>query len=266
MATITMAKVSKVWMSPGTGRGLLHALSDFSMTVDDGEFVCVVGPSGCGKSTLLRMVAGLETPTGGEILMDGRPIAGRPSWERGLIFQDYALFPWRSVLENITFGPQARGVDKEERQRIARELVELVGLAGFEGAYPSQLSGGMQQRVALARALANDPLVLLMDEPFSSVDALTREGLQDELLRIWQLRRKSVIFVTHDIVEALYLSDRVVVMTGRPGTVRQELVVGVRRPRDRDDVRFSGQVREIRELLRSEESFVQPARERRGAI
>ena len=246
---IRVADVSKTWRAHPGGQGAVDALASVSLTVEDGEFVCLLGPSGCGKSTLLRMIAGLEVPSTGDIVMDGRSIIGQPGWQRGLIFQDYALFPWRTVVANIAFGLEARNVATAERASRCEELIDLVGLRGFEHAYPRQLSGGMQQRVSLARALANTPLVLLMDEPFSSVDALTREALQDELLRIWQLRRTTIIFVTHDVGEALYLADRVIVMSARPGSIRREVRVDVERPRDRDDVRFGLQIREIRKLL-----------------
>ena len=178
----------------------------------------LLGPSGCGKSTLLRLIAGLDTPTSGDVKIDGQRVIS-PGVDRGMIFQDYALFPWRNVKHNITFGMEARKIPRARRDLIAQELIDLIGLTAFEDAYPSQLSGGMQQRVALARALANDPEVLLMDEPFSAVDLQTRELLQDELLRVWQIKRKTIVFVTHDINEAVYLADRVITMSARPGQI-----------------------------------------------
>lgn len=197
----------------------LTAVEDLTLDVADGEFVAIVGPSGCGKSTLLDMVAGLSSPTGGQILLDGRPITG-PGLDRGIVFQQYALLPWRTALGNVEFGLEARGLRRAQRTRTAREHLELVGLVGFEGRYPHELSGGMKQRVAIARSLAFDPEVLLMDEPFAALDAQTRESLQDELLRIWRATGKTVVFITHGIEEAVYLGQRVVVLTPRPGRVR----------------------------------------------
>jgi len=194
------------------------ALEDLTLEVAAGELVTVVGPSGCGKSTLLDLVAGLSAPSAGRILLDGTPITG-PGLDRGIVFQQYALLPWRTAQGNVELGLEGRGIRKAERRRIAREHLDLVGLAGFEQRYPHELSGGMKQRVAIARSLAFDPEVLLMDEPFAALDAQTREGLQDELLRIWRATGKTIVFITHGIEEAVYLGQRVVVLTPRPGRV-----------------------------------------------
>jgi NitT/TauT family transport system ATP-binding protein len=208
----------------------LTVLDGVTFDVQDGEFVAIVGPSGCGKTTLLKVVHGLLPRTAGVIAVDGRQVES-PSEDRGFVFQQDSLFPWRTVRGNITLGLEARKVDGATRARVAAELAELVGLTGFEDHYPHQLSGGMRQRVNVARALAVDPKVLLMDEPFSSLDAQTREVLQEELLRIWASRHKTVMFVTHQIDEAAYLADRVVVLTSRPGRVKAEIPIELPRPR-----------------------------------
>ncbi|MCD6673219.1 MAG: ABC transporter ATP-binding protein [Burkholderiaceae bacterium] len=245
---IKVERVEKVWPPHQTRSSPLTALSDVNLQIERGQFIVLLGPSGCGKSTLLRMIAGLDVPTAGRITLNEVPIAG-PGPERGMIFQDYALFPWRNVLRNVTFGLEARGIGANERSSVALELINLVGLSGFESAYPGQLSGGMQQRVSLARALANDPEVLLMDEPFSAVDSQTRETLQEELLRIWRVKHKTVIFVTHDIAEAAFLADRVVTMATRPGRVRSDIAIGLERPRDRTNPEFVRLCRRLREEL-----------------
>lgn len=206
------------------------ALDGFSLDVEEGEFVCLVGPSGCGKSTFLRLVAGLDAPSTGKLLYKGQPIVG-PGAERGMAFQAYALFPWMTVRQNVEFGPWARGLPAAERQAAARRLIEMVGLDGFENKYPHELSGGMQQRAALARLFANDPAVLLMDEPLAAVDAQTRELLQEELLNLWEATKKTVLFVTHSIEEAVFLADRVVIMTKRPGQVKAIVSCPLARPR-----------------------------------
>jgi NitT/TauT family transport system ATP-binding protein len=216
-----------------SGRGALTpALAGLDLTVGDGEFVSIVGPSGCGKSTLLGCVAGIVPYDTGTLLLDGQPILG-PGTDRATVFQDPSLLPWRTVLDNIAYGLaiQRRGTSAE-RAAIARDLVALVGLAGFERHYPGELSGGMRQRVNLARALAVDPDILLLDEPFAALDAQTREQLQVELARIRADRRRTVLFVTHDIEEAIFLADRVVALTGRPGTVRATLTVDLPQPRE----------------------------------
>jgi NitT/TauT family transport system ATP-binding protein len=200
------------------------AVEGLSLDVEAGEFLTLVGPSGCGKSTLLDLLGGFSTPTAGRVLLDGKPVTGT-GLDRGIVFQQYALFPWRTALENVEFGLEAKGVGARERRVIARENLALVGLRGFEDRHPHELSGGMKQRVAIARCLAHDPDVLLMDEPFAAVDAQTRESLQDELLRTWERARTTVIFVTHGIDEALYLGQRVAVMTSRPGRIKEVVEV-----------------------------------------
>ena len=208
-----------------------EALRDVSLQVDAGEFISIVGASGCGKTTLLRIVDGLKAPTRGQIWVDGKPVQ-KPGPDRGFVFQEDALFPWRTVLDNVIFGLEVQGKSKKEARARADGLVGLVGLSGFEQHFPHELSGGMRQRANLARALTIDPDVLLMDEPFASLDAQTREIMQAELLRIWRSNRKTVLFVTHQIDEAVFLADRVVVMTSRPGQVKAVLDVNIQRPRD----------------------------------
>jgi sulfonate transport system ATP-binding protein len=214
----------------GTGSSRFEALRDLSLSVRAGEFVCLLGPSGCGKSTLLGALAGHLRIAHGSIRLDGIEI-GEPDPERGLVFQHHTLFPWKTVLENVAYGLKMRGIDRRARERDARQLIELIGLAGFERRYPRELSGGMQQRVEIARVLINRPRVLLMDEPFGALDALTRSRMQELLLELWTRIRTTVIFVTHDIDEALFLADRVLVLSRAPGTVLDELPV--RRPRPR---------------------------------
>lgn len=208
------------------------SVSDVNLEVAEGEFVCLLGPSGCGKTTLLRLAAGLDSPTGGELLLDGKRIEGINK-ECGFVFQEYVLFPWRTVKDNIEFGPEVKGMPKEERERSSRYYIELMGLSGFESHYPHELSGGMKQRVGIARAYANNPKLLLMDEPFGALDAQTRNLMQTELLRIWEKEHKSALFVTHSVDEAVYLADRIVVMTARPGTVKEVFKVNLPRPRVR---------------------------------
>ena len=210
--------------------GDLHVLQNIDLKVERGEFIAVVGPSGCGKTTFLRMVAGLEPASSGTILLDGQKLRG-PGGNRGFVFQNDSLLPWRTVLANALIGPEVMGqVGAKERQRTL-DLLKLVGLGGFEGYYPRQLSGGMRQRVNLARALAIDPEILLMDEPFASLDAQTREIMQTELMRIWEQGRKTVLFVTHQIDEAVFLSDRVLVFARRPGRLQESLEIKLPRPR-----------------------------------
>lgn len=211
------------------------ALQDVNLTVHKGEFLTIVGPSGCGKSTLLDLIAGLATPTSGELYIDGKKIT-KPALDRGIVMQGYALFPWRTVRHNVEFGLEIKGVPKKDRKEISESFLKLVGLTGFEDRYPYELSGGMKQRVAIARALAYDPEVLLMDEPFAAVDAQTREVLQDELLRIWEETKKTIIFVTHSIDEAVSLADRVAVMSANPGSIKEIVNVGLPRPRRVGDV------------------------------
>jgi NitT/TauT family transport system ATP-binding protein len=200
------------------------AIADISLEIRAGEFLAVVGPSGCGKSTLLDLLGGLTTPTTGRILVDGEPVSG-PGLDRGVVFQQYALLPWRTAQANVEFGLEAKRVPRRERRERARDYLSLVGLDGFAGHYPHELSGGMRQRVAIARSLAFDPGVLLMDEPFGALDAQTRELLQEELLRIWQRTGKTVVFITHGIDEAVYLGERVAVLTARPGRIKEVVTV-----------------------------------------
>ncbi|WP_019930391.1 ABC transporter ATP-binding protein [Nocardia sp. BMG111209] len=238
----------------GRGRsGAFSALQDVTLELRNGEFLVLVGPSGSGKSTLLDLLGGLTAPTTGQILLDGRPITG-PGLDRGVVFQQYALLPWRTARANIELGLEAKGIRRRQRRAIADDYLELVGLGGFGDRYPHELSGGMKQRVAIARSLAFDPEVLLMDEPFAALDAQTRESLQDELLRIWQTTGKTILFITHGIDEAVYLGQRVAVLTSRPGRIKA--VVDIDIDRDGDDIRSSAQFRRLRHeiwtLLQSE--------------
>ena len=212
-------------------RGPVRALQGFDIDVGEGEFLSIVGPSGCGKSTFLNILLGLIKPDSGDIRLHGKPIAG-PGTDRAMVFQEFGLLPWRTVRNNIELGLELKGVASDARRVTSQRLIEMVGLSGFEGHYPHELSGGMKQRVGLARALATDPDVLLMDEPFAALDAQTRDLMQVELLRIWQEARKTVLFVTHQIDEAIYLSDRVMVMTKRPGRAKKIFPIDLPRPRD----------------------------------
>ena len=231
-----------------------EALRDVSLQVETGEFISIVGASGCGKTTLLRIVDGLRPPTRGEVWVDGRPV-DRPGPDRGFVFQQDGLFPWRTIIDNVIFGLEVQGKSKGEARKRADTLLRLVGLNGFEQHFPHELSGGMRQRANLARALTIDPDVLLMDEPFASLDAQTREIMQSELLRIWRSNRKTVLFVTHQIDEAVYLADRVVVMTSRPGQVKAVVDVAIPRPRDlsvKRTPRFLELVDEIWKMIEEE--------------
>ena len=233
------------------------ALDDFDLEIREGEFLSVLGPSGCGKSTFLSILAGLADKSGGSIHIDGRPLSGINA-NQGVVFQGYALFPWRTVLENIEVGLEIRGVGKAERRERAREYLDLVGLHGFGARYPHEISGGMKQRVAIARSLVYEPDVLLMDEPFAALDAQTREILQDELLRIWDKHKITIVFITHSLDEAIYLSDRIAVMTHRPGRVKEIIEVPLERPR-LAEVRNSEQFVHLRqrawEVLKDEVRF-----------
>lgn len=241
MALLEICGVSKRFEADGTE---VETLRDVSLAIEEGEFVCFIGPSGCGKTTLLRIIAGLETPTDGAVFLEGGPIEG-PGPERGMVFQEYSLFPWRNVLDNITFGPELKGVPKAARVERARTYLKMVGLDRFEKSYPHELSGGMKQRVAIARALVNDPLALLMDEPFGALDAQTRNIMQSELLRIWEEEKKTVIFVTHSVDEAIYLADRIVIMSARPGRIKDIIDIDLSRPR----IRTSPEVNQIRDRI-----------------
>jgi NitT/TauT family transport system ATP-binding protein len=228
----------------------IEALRDANLVVEKGEFVCLIGASGCGKSTLLRIVAGFEPPSAGEALMWDKAIAG-PAPDRGMVFQDYGLFPWLSVRQNIGFGPASRGLPKAELRVLVDRFVDMVGLTRFADAYPHQLSGGMKQRVAIARVLANDAEMVLMDEPFGALDAMTRERLQDELLDIWQRTKLTVLFVTHSIEEAIFLADRVVVMEPGPGRIASEHRIELPRPRDVSSPEFNAVRRDLSARLHS---------------
>ena len=232
------------------------ALKDLSMEVPDKQFAVIVGPSGCGKSSLLDLIAGLRDTTGGQCRIDGTTIQ-RPGSDRGMVFQTYSLFPWLTVKRNIEFGPSINGVPKDEREERTAHYVNTVGLSGFEDAYPTQLSGGMRQRVAIARALANDPRVLLMDEPFGALDSQTRSIMQQLLLDIWEQEHKTVLFVTHDIDEALYLGDVVYVMSARPGRIMDTISVDLDRPRDYDIITSSEFIDLKRRIMTSLHSEVE---------
>jgi NitT/TauT family transport system ATP-binding protein len=232
-AMIAIDRVSQVFRTSGRQDHL--AISDISLTIEDGAFVSILGPSGCGKSTLLYIVGGFVSPTEGIARVKGKAIRG-PGPDRGPVFQEFALFPWKSVLGNVMYGPRQQGVKSAEAEAQSRALIEKVGLKGFEHFYPKELSGGMKQRVALARTLAYHPAVLLMDEPFGALDAHTRTRLQNDLLNIWERDRKTVLFVTHSVEEAVFLSDRVVVMTRAPGRIKQIVEIDLPRPRRRSEL------------------------------
>lgn len=251
MKSLEIRNLQKTYFDPYAGTNVT-AVHDVSLDIREGEFVSVVGPSGCGKTTILNMVAGFLPVTGGEIRVGGRPVKG-PGADRGVVFQSFALFPWKTVLDNVGFGPKMRGVGKPERDRIAREYLALAGLSHAAERYPNELSGGMQQRVGVVRALANDPDVLLMDEPFASVDAQTRMTLQEELTRIWQEKQHTVLFITHDVAEAVFLADRVVVLS--KGRVLRDIPVTLSRPRVWDEVteqdEFKRLSAEVLQMVRS---------------
>ena len=232
------------------GDGELEALAPVDLTIPKGEFVCLIGASGCGKSTLLRIIAGFEEPTTGDVSIDSKAITG-PGSDRGMVFQDYALFPWMTVHENISFGPRQRQLPREEIAKTAGEFVRMVGLERFADRYPNQLSGGMKQRVAIARVLANNANILLMDEPFGALDALTREQLQHELLQIWKRTGVTTIFVTHSVEEAVLLADRVLVMSAGPGRIDSDFRIDLARPRDVSSPEFNALRRDIARRLTS---------------
>jgi NitT/TauT family transport system ATP-binding protein len=228
-------------------KGNISVLEHFDLDIYEGEFMSLLGPSGCGKSTFLNILAGLDKYDGGEILVDDAPLKER-SFNRGIVFQSYALLPWRTVIKNLEVGLEIRHIEKKERRRIARHYLELVGLTAFENQYPHQLSGGMRQRVAIARVLAYQPDLLLMDEPFAALDAQTRENLQIELLRIWEADKKTILFVTHSIDEAILLSDRVAFMSSQPGHIKEIINIDLPRPRT-EDIRNSAEFARIRKNL-----------------
>jgi NitT/TauT family transport system ATP-binding protein len=244
MPHIEVRDVSLTYDTPAGG---VTGVAGASFDIEQSEFVCLVGPSGCGKSTLLNIIAGFLAPTSGEVRIGGEPVTGR-GMDRGIVFQDFAqLFPWRTALRNVAFGLEMKGVPIREREKIALEQLRLVNLEKFANAYPHHLSGGMQQRVAIARALAYNPSVLLMDEPFAALDALTRDDMQRLLADVWRATHKTVVYVTHNVAEAVYLADRVVVMTPHPGTVKCQVPIRLDRPRDPLSVEF---LEHQKELLR----------------
>jgi len=235
MVPIEIRDVTLVYDTPG---GKVPGVKEIKLDIGASEFVCIVGPSGCGKSTLLNIIAGFLAPASGQILIDGKTVSGHGT-DRGIVFQDFAqLFPWRTALGNVEFGLEMKGIAKQEREAIAREQLRLVKLEKFVSSYPHHLSGGMQQRVAIARALAYNPSVLLMDEPFAALDAMTRDDMQRLLADVWRETRKTVIYVTHNVAEAVYLADRVVVMTPHPGRVKTVVPIGLPRPREPLSVEF----------------------------
>ena len=247
---ISIRAVNKVFQSGGQE---VHALQAIDLEVQRGEFVCLLGPSGCGKSTLLNAVAGFSLPSSGTITVDGSLIKA-PGPDRGMVFQEYALFPWMTVEQNIAFGLQVKKAARTIIQQKVDELLTLLHLQDFRHRYPKDLSGGMRQRVAIARVLAIDSPILLMDEPFGALDALTRRNLQDELLRLWMELKKTILFVTHSIEEALYLADRTVVMTYRPGTLKKDLTIDLPRPRDVASPAFNALKKDLSQLLMEEQS------------
>jgi NitT/TauT family transport system ATP-binding protein len=247
-------ELKRLSMSFGQGTARVEAVESVDLVVAPGEFVSIIGPSGCGKSTLLNVVAGFMPPTEGEVLLDGVPIKG-PGPERGVVFQQYSLFPWMSVRKNVEFGLKMQGVPASKRQTTARTLLGLAGLLAFENHYPDQLSGGMKQRVGIVRALATSPQVMLMDEPFGALDSQTRVVMQQILTNMWQKFRLSVLFITHDIEEAIFLSDRVYVMTARPGRIKAEVAIPLPRPRTAEmmsSIEFTQILHKLRNLIREE--------------
>jgi len=246
---IVVKHVNKIFSTPGRD---VIALKDINLEIPRGQFVCLLGPSGCGKSTLLNAVAGFAPPSSGTITADGQLVKG-PGPERGMVFQEYALFPWMTVEDNVAFGLEIKGQPKERIRATVDTLLKMLSLADFRTRYPKDLSGGMRQRVAIARVLALDSPIMLMDEPFGALDALTRRNLQDELLRIWAELKKTIIFVTHSIEEAIYLADRIVVMTYRPGTVKRDLLVDLPRLRDPASAEFNALKRELGQLVMEEQ-------------
>jgi len=232
-----------------TAAGRVLAVKDVSFSVAPAEFMCVLGPSGCGKTTILNMLAGFLTPTRGEILIDGKPVSGRGQ-DRGVVFQDFAqLFPWRTARRNVEFGLEMRGVPEKERRETALHFLKLVRLDKFTEVFPHQLSGGMQQRVAIARALAYNPGVLLMDEPFAALDAMTRDEMQNQLTEVWQATKKTIVYITHNVAEAVYLADQVLVLAAHPGTVKTQIRLGLPRPRDPLSIEFVNMQRQVMQHL-----------------
>ncbi|RJX16389.1 ABC transporter ATP-binding protein [Candidatus Bathyarchaeota archaeon] len=245
---LEVEKVAKHYSRDGT---FIHALEEVTFHAHQKEFICIVGPSGCGKSTLLKIIAGLDKPTKGEVRFQGEPICG-PHPKISMVFQSFALFPWRTVLQNVEFGLEMRGVPKTERRKIAEELIELVGLKGYENAYPKDLSGGMKQRVGIARALAVDPEIVLMDEAFSAIDEFTAQVLRSEVLELWEETEKTFILVTHNLTEALEMADRILVLSARPAKLKHIYNVNLKRPRNRSEPKFLKCQKELFNLLKSE--------------
>ena len=241
--------------------GEVVALQDINLTVHRREFMCVLGQSGCGKSTLIRILAGLETPSAGQVLVDGSPVIG-PGRDRGMVFQSYTLFPWLTVKQNVMYGPRMAGKDNSTNEAEARQWLALVGLDKFEESYPHQLSGGMKQRAAIARALANEPRILLMDEPFGALDPQTRQQMQAYLLQIWKNVDITIFFITHDLDEAIFLSDRILVLDPRPGRIREIVEVPVPRPRDHEQLRcpeFLATKSHLETIIHPEDSHAKPS-------
>ena len=261
-AHVVIDNVSKVF--DGEGRRMV-ALQDIRLEIPHGQFVCLLGPSGCGKSTLLNAIAGFAPPTSGRVLADGVPVTG-PGPERGMVFQEYALFPWMTVEQNVGFGLEIKGMARTQIGARVAQLLKLLSLEDFAKRYPKDLSGGMRQRVAIARVLALDSPIMLMDEPFGALDALTRRNLQDELLRLWAELKKTVIFVTHSIEEAIYLADRIVVMTYRPGTVKRDIMVELPRMRDPAAAEFNALKRELGQLVMEEQQRHHEAEMKSAAV
>ena len=248
--SLELLELSKTFLSKGPGESV-HVLENLQHRVENGRFISIIGPSGCGKTTLLRIIAGLEKASAGKVLLDGRELV-QGSEEIGLVFQEYALFPWRTTLQNIEMGPEIRGVDKEKRRSTAMEYIKMFNLSGFENRYPRELSGGMKQRVAIARTLIMNPRVVLMDEPFGSLDSQTRNGLQEFLLGIWGKRSDTVIFVTHNVDEAIFLSDEIVVLSRRPAKIIKRIEVELPRPRDRTSEECNRIRRDVLKILEEE--------------
>lgn len=245
----TIIKVKNICKTFNSEKNIvLHALNNINLEIKKNEFICIVGASGCGKSTLLRIIAGLENATKGKIFYKNKELIEATS-EIGMVFQDYSLLPWRTVLDNIALGLEFKGVNKKERLKVATEYLKLIGMEEFDKAYPYELSGGMQQRVAIARALANDPKVLLMDEPFGALDVYTRILLQKELLRIWEENKKSILFVTHSVDEAVFLADRVIIMSNKPGEIEEIVDISMERPRDRGSIEYATMTGKILKIL-----------------
>jgi ABC-type nitrate/sulfonate/bicarbonate transport system ATPase subunit len=262
LSKLRIEDVSRTFPPAREGAEPTRALLPVNLTVMENDFITILGPSGCGKSTLLRIVAGLDRASTGRVLLDGKPVTG-PGPDRGMVFQSYTLFPWLTVIDNIAFGLRERGMPAEQQQKIARSWCERVGLAGFEHHYPKQLSGGMQQRTAIARVLANDPSIMLLDEPFGALDNQTRALMQETLLGIWERERKTVLFVTHDIEEAIFLASRVIVVSARPGRIKAEVPIELPYPRHytiKTEPAFSALKARLTEEIRAEAVIAATAR------